>query len=55
VIENRYLRLLIALAAGIVMGLAASYTTARASAAPLSSQVVPSVVSPVGHHLVGYR
>ena len=47
-IENRYLRLLIALVAGIVMGLMSSYMTARASAAPLTH----SMVAHVSHHLI---
>jgi hypothetical protein len=49
VTENRYLRLLIALVAGIVMGLGASYMTARATAAPLRPHLVHSQFAPAGH------
>jgi xanthosine utilization system XapX-like protein len=47
-IENRYLRLLVALVAGIVMGLVSSYMSARATAAPLRPHIVHSVVVPAG-------
>jgi hypothetical protein len=49
VTENRYLRLLIALVAGIVMGLASSYMTARATAAPLRPHVAHSQLAPTAH------